>query len=80
MGFSVGKRIGKAVVRNRVRRRLQHAVRQLLPLVSVSADVTVTARPAAVDATFQELLQDVQNLFTRHGLIAVPAEGTHDAP
>lgn len=79
VGFSVGKRIGKAVTRNRVRRRLQHAVRQLLPMVRTSADITVTARMAAVDATYQELLHDVRYLFARHGLISEPAEGTHDA-
>jgi ribonuclease P protein component len=52
-GFAIGKRVGNAVTRNRVRRRLREIVRAT-PLVP-GYDIVITARPEAVLATFDEL-------------------------
>jgi ribonuclease P protein component len=49
VGFTVGRRIGGAVVRNRVRRVLREAIRPVIPRL-VACDVVVVARPAAVGA------------------------------
>lgn len=53
VGFAVGRRVGNAVTRNRIRRRLREIVRAL-PLAR-GFDVVITARPDAASATFDEL-------------------------
>jgi ribonuclease P protein component len=53
VGYAIGKRVGNAVTRNRVRRRLREIVRAT-PLAP-GYDVVVTARPEAAMATFDEL-------------------------
>jgi len=55
--YGVGKRVGPAVVRNRVRRRLRAAARELArgePGL-VAGAYLVTASPRAVDVTYAEL-------------------------
>ena len=53
IGFSVGKRLGNAVVRNLVKRRLREAIRRIpLPM---GYDVVVVARAPAASATYKEL-------------------------
>ena len=57
-GFAVGKKLApRAVVRNRVRRRLREAAR----LVSFPGghDYVVTARPRLLDATFSEIVRQL---------------------
>lgn len=60
-GFTATKRIGNSVIRNRARRRLREAVRQLLPGLAVAgADYVFVARPATPDAPWAALLDDVR--------------------
>lgn len=47
VGFSVSKRVGGAVVRNRVKRRLREAVRVRLTSLPPGWDIVISARPAA---------------------------------
>lgn len=59
MGLSVSKKVGNAVKRNRVRRRLKEifrsaAVAELL----IDLDFVVSARPAAAEASFEELNEE----------------------
>ena len=61
VGISTGKRLGSAVVRNRVRRRLREIVRGSDALLrspgpaASGRDLLIVARPPAADATFAEL-------------------------
>jgi ribonuclease P protein component len=66
-GFAVGKRVGKAVERNRVKRRLREIVRSLDP--AGGWDVVIIARPAAATADFSALTGAVRSLFGRAGLV-----------
>jgi ribonuclease P protein component len=55
-GFTVTKKIGKAVVRNRIRRRLKEAVRTLDPLPArAGADYVMIARAEAMGLPFAAL-------------------------
>lgn len=68
VGFAIGKRLDKrAVVRNRVRRRLREAIRPL-PLRD-GYDVVVLGRRSALTASFSALREDVDGLLRRAGLV-----------
>ncbi|MCS6829218.1 MAG: ribonuclease P protein component [Armatimonadota bacterium] len=62
-GFVVGKKVGKAVVRNRVKRRLRAACRECLPNLSEGFDAVIVARRNAGEADYHQLLQEMQTLF-----------------
>lgn len=66
-GFSVTKNIGKAVVRNRIRRLLRE-ISRITP-VKPGWDIVFIARPAAVTADYQELRKSVETLLLRAHLI-----------
>jgi len=65
-GFTVTKKIGGAVVRNRARRRLKSAVEsQATGHSRPGFDYVIIARAAAVDRPFAALQQDVVAAFAR---------------
>jgi len=69
-GFYVGRRIGKAVVRNRVRRRMRAAAREVLELVVGGWDVAFTARPACAQADYDTIATAIVQVLHRAGLFA----------
>ena len=66
VGFTVTKRIGKAVMRNRARRRLREAVR-LLPrdLLMPGHDYVFIAREDTATCDFATLMQQVRNALAK---------------
>ena len=69
VGITVSKKLGKAHVRNRVRRRLREVYRlneeQFLP----GWDIVVVARARAVDASFQQLTGAYLPLAKKMGIL-----------
>jgi ribonuclease P protein component len=55
VGFTVSRRVGNAVTRNRVRRRLRAAFREAGPAVRADSAYLVGATPAAARASFDDL-------------------------
>jgi len=62
-GFVVSKRVGKAVVRNRLKRRLREGLRSLT--LPAGWDMVLLARPPAASASYHELAQAMTNLISR---------------
>ncbi len=67
-GFTTTKRIGNAVARNRVRRRLRMIVRGNFPRLAVTHDIVTIAKYPAVKADFASLKREWEKLATRAGL------------
>ena len=75
-GIVVSKRVGKAVTRNVVKRRLREVLRRLDRdgAIPPGLDLALIVRPVAATATFAELREGVTALLQRAGVWrAVPA-------
>lgn len=68
-GLSTGRRLGGAVARNRVRRRLREALRVMAPSFQPGWDVLIIARPALVEADHGALVGSLRRLLERVGVI-----------
>jgi ribonuclease P protein component len=64
-GFVVSKAVGHAVVRNRVKRRLRHLVRERLPLLPPGSLIVIRALPDAGAAEHAELARDLDAALRR---------------
>ena len=68
IGFTVPRALGKAVVRNRIKRRVREAVRLYLNQLSPEWSIVINPRRKAFDAPLPELEREVERLFRRcHG-------------
>jgi ribonuclease P protein component len=65
VGFVVGRQVGGAVVRNRVRRQLQHLSADRLAELPPTARLVVRALPAAAGSTGRELAVDLDAAIAR---------------
>ncbi len=72
LGLVVSKKLGKATVRNRVKRRLREAVRKL-PL-STGWDLVFVLRLPAAQASYHELARAAAGLLARAGVLASRGE------
>ncbi|CAN5210129.1 hypothetical protein BH24CHL7_BH24CHL7_01360 [soil metagenome] len=77
-GFSTGRKLGGAVVRNKVRRRLRMRIQAMMAGIAPGWDVLVVARPAAADATYAELGVALERLMRQAGIMHRTG-GTGDA-
>lgn len=74
VGFSVSKRVGGAVQRNRVKRRLREAIRRRLWNVIPGWDMIVIARPEAAAADYEVLRDEVDALLEQAHVLREPGE------
>ncbi len=74
VGLITSRRVGGAVERNRVRRRLREILRLNRPRWNAGVWMVVIARRAAVDASFDELHAEWLRLAKRSGVLCPVAE------
>ena len=67
-GFTISRRVGKAVARNRVRRVLSEIMRRIL--LKPGWDIVFIARPAAAGAGYMDVKKSVFDLLSRARLLA----------
>ena len=70
VGLTVSKKLGCAVVRNRVRRRLREIDRLNEHLFAPGWDIVVVARSRCIHADFQKLTRDYLSLAEKAGILA----------
>jgi ribonuclease P protein component len=63
IGFTVGRVLGGAVVRNRIRRRLREAVRLRRSLLQGTVDVVINPKKSVLTVAFASLLEEVSRAF-----------------
>jgi ribonuclease P protein component len=63
IGLTVGKVMGKAVDRNRIKRRMREAVRHNLPALTAPVDVILHPRRSVIDLDFATLEREVAQVF-----------------
>ena len=69
VGVTVGKKLGKAVIRNRVRRRLREVYRLNEAAFQCGYDIVVVARSKAVEAPFSQLTKAYLALAQKAGIL-----------
>jgi ribonuclease P protein component len=65
LGLSVSRKVGNAVTRNTVRRRLKEVFASAITEVPGSLDLVVSARPSAAGASFEELSDEFGRALRR---------------
>ena len=63
VGFTVGRALGGAVERNRIKRRLREAVRLSAPPEALCADVVINPKKSLLKQDFEALLNEVRRAF-----------------
>jgi len=63
VGFTVGRALGGAVQRNRIKRRLRQAVRLSQPLQGTSADIVINPKKVLLTIDFESVLNEVRHAF-----------------
>lgn len=75
LGIPAGRRLGGAVARNRVRRRIREAFSRVYPMISGGADVVVVPQPAAAAAPFAEIVAIMRSAFGKSGILSADSRG-----
>jgi len=66
LGISIPRRAGKAVIRNRLRRRIREIFRRNRALLGeAKLDLVIQCRPQAANASFPQLLEDYSDSIAR---------------
>ena len=80
VGLTVGKVMGKAVDRNRIKRRMREAVRKNLPSLRTPVDVVLHPRRSVIDLEFAVLEREVGNVFRAIQTAAEKQQQTQKRP
>ncbi|MDD2212006.1 MAG: ribonuclease P protein component [Clostridia bacterium] len=69
IGFSVSKKIGSAVTRNQIKRKMRAAIKPSLQCMPQNVDVIFIARKKIKGIPFSDVEKSMNNLLKRAGLI-----------
>jgi ribonuclease P protein component len=69
VGISVSKKVGKSVIRSKVKRLISESYRLNNDSIKKGYDLVFIARTASNDKSYAEIEKSLKNLFKRSGLI-----------
>lgn len=76
IGISVSNKVGKAVVRNKVKRRLRAVIRQYLPKINRRCQIVIVAKERTVNMEYVDIRRAVGDALLRSKLIENDNEET----
>ena len=65
IGFTTPRALGKAVVRNRIRRRVREALRVRIDRLNPQWSIVINPRRKALQCTFAEIEREIERLLQR---------------
>ncbi len=65
IGISVSKKVGKAVVRNRIKRLIKEVTRQWIPVLKPRTDIVIIVRKPARDLDYHRVKSSLRHVFQR---------------
>ncbi len=71
LGVSVSKKVGKSVVRNKIKRRIKEIIRTNYHDIKQGFDIVVSAKPSSAQLDFNEIERDIKGLMKRGRIYSV---------
>lgn len=65
LGVSVSKKVGKSVIRNKIKRQIKEIVRQNYDFINSGWDIVFSVKPAAVQLNYAQMEKEIINLLKR---------------
>ena len=70
IGISISQKVNKkAVVRNRIKRQIREATRELLPYMEGDWEIVIVVRPEAVECKYEHFLRELKQLLIKAEII-----------
>ncbi len=70
IGISIGKKVSKkAVVRNRIKRQIKGAIREMLPSIAPGWKIVIIVKPQAIKCKYEHFLRELNQLLKEATII-----------
>lgn len=70
IGVSVSQKVSKkAVIRNRIKRQIKGAIRELLPLISPNWKIAIVVRSGAAECKYEHFLRELKQLLVEAKIV-----------